>query len=204
MMQHSQSHGSEAHRCHTCPVWIGYLLASPVRRLFENPAKMLLPLVKAGDRVLELGPGLGFFTVPLAKAVTPAGKVVCVDVQQGMLDRLGRRLRKRGLSQEVELRLCGHDDFGLQDQEGRVDLAVALHVVHETTSPATTLRVLAGCLKPGGHLLIVEPPGHVSREAWQSEMAALEHAGLVRVEHPKAEGRKRLALWMRPAQARDC
>jgi hypothetical protein len=66
------------------------------------------------------------------------------------------------------------------------------------------LRVLAGCLKPGGHLLIVEPPGHVSRETWQSEMATLEHAGLVRVERPRAEGRKYLALWQRPAQARDC
>jgi ubiquinone/menaquinone biosynthesis C-methylase UbiE len=179
-------------------VWIGYLLASPVRRLFENPGKMILPLVKPGDRVLELGPGLGFFTVPLARAVGPSGKVVCVDVQPGMLARLGQRLQKRGLAEHVELRRCSQDDLGLGDEQGRCDLALALHVVHETVAPASTLRTLAACLKPGGQLLLVEPPGHVSRSAWQAEIAALTQVGLVRVPHPRVEGRKLLTLWQKP------
>lgn len=199
MMDHAQSPVSQGHPCHTCPVWVGYLLASPVRRLFESPGKMLLPLVRPGDRVLELGPGLGFFTVPLAKAVGPAGKVVCLDVQQGMLDRLARRLEKRGLIDRVELRRCTHDDFGMHDAQNSFDLAVALHVVHETIAPAATLRMLAGCLKSGGQLFVVEPPGHVKHHAWQSEMAAAEQAGLIRVAHPTAEGRKNLALWRKPA-----
>jgi len=199
MTEPSQSHGSQAHSNHTCPVWIGYLLASPLRRLFESPDKLLGPLVKPGDRVLELGPGLGFFTLPLARAVGAAGKVVCVDVQAGMLDRLGRRLRKRALAERVELRLCEPDDLGLGDEHARCDLALALHVVHETISPATTLRTLAACLKPGGQLLLVEPPGHISRVTWQAEVSALEQAGLLRVSHPRAEGRKLLALWKKPS-----
>jgi ubiquinone/menaquinone biosynthesis C-methylase UbiE len=199
MMDLAQSYGSQNQATHTCPVWIGYLLASPVRRLFESPGKMVLPLVRPGDRVLELGPALGFFTVPLARAVGPQGKVICVDVQRGMLDRLGRRLQKRGLLDHVELRRCSHDDFGLGDEHGRCDLALALHVVHETAQPAATLRTLAACLRPGGQLLLVEPAGHVSREAWQAEVAALAQAGLVRVPHPRAEGRKLLALWRKPA-----
>jgi SAM-dependent methyltransferase len=185
MMDLAQSYGSQNQPTHTCPVWIGYLLASPVRRLFESPGKMVLPLVRPGDRVLELGPGLGFFTVPLARAVRPQGKVICVDVQRGMLDRLGRRLQKRGLLDHVELRRCSHDDFGLGDEHGRCDLALALHVVHETA-------------QPGGQLLLVAPAGHVSRAAWQAEVAALAQAGLVRVPHPRAEGRKLLALWQNP------
>src|SRR5512140_339286 len=184
-MTPSSSHATTAESPHTCPVWIGYLLASPVRRLFENPGKMVLPLVKPGDRVLELGPGLGFFTVPLAKAVQPAGKVVCVDVQQGMLDRLGRRLGKRGLADHVELRLCGHDDLGLTGEHERCDLVLAIHVVHETPSPDKTLLALADSLKPGGQLLLVEPAGHISRETWQAEVSALERAGLVRQPHPQ-------------------
>jgi hypothetical protein len=56
MMDLAQSYGSQNQATHTCPVWIGYLLASPVRRLFESPGKMVLPLVRPGDRVLELGP----------------------------------------------------------------------------------------------------------------------------------------------------
>jgi ubiquinone/menaquinone biosynthesis C-methylase UbiE len=180
---------------HTCPVWLGYLLANPLRRLVESPQKLVLPLVKSGDRVLELGPGLGFFTLSLAGAVGPSGKVVCVDVQPGMLDRLGRRLRKRGLAEHVERRLCSQDDLGLQGEHERCDLALAIHVVHETVLPAATLGALAACLRPGGQLLLVEAPGHVSREVWQAEVSALERAGLVRVPHPRAEGRKLLALW---------
>jgi len=195
MTDPTQNHAGEEHSLHTCPVWIGYLLASPVRRLFESPGKMVLPLVKPGDRVLELGPGLGFFTVPLARAVGPAGKVVCVDVQQGMLDRLGRRLGKRHLAERVELRRCSQDDLGLANEQGRCDVALAIHVVHETLAPASTLGALAACLKPQGQLLLVEPPGHVSNETWQTELAALEQAGLVRVAHPRIAQRKLLTLW---------
>jgi hypothetical protein len=55
--------------------------------------------------------------------------------QQGMLDRLGRRLAKRGLAGPVELRLCRRDDFGLADERGRCDLAPALHVVPPVALP---------------------------------------------------------------------
>jgi ubiquinone/menaquinone biosynthesis C-methylase UbiE len=187
-----QSHDSENH---TCPVWLGYLLASPIRRLFENPAKMVLPLVRPGQRVLELGPGLGFFTMPLAKFVGPDGRVVCVDVQAGMLDRLGRRLAKRGLQDRVELRRCGPDDLGLDDVKGSFDVATAIHVVHETPSPDNTVCALAATLKKDGHLLLVEPPGHCSRDLWNDEASAAQRAGLVRVPHPTLEGRRMLSLW---------
>jgi SAM-dependent methyltransferase len=180
---------------HTCPVWLGYLLASPIRRLFENPAKMVLPLVEPGQRILELGPGLGFFTMPLAKAVGTDGKVACVDVQAGMLERLGKRLAKRGLQDRVELRRCGQDDLGLDDVKESFDVATAIHVVHETPSPGNTMRALAASLKKGGQLLLVEPPGHCSREMWNDEASAAERAGLVRVPHPSLEGRRMLSLW---------
>lgn len=180
---------------HTCPVWLGYLLASPIRRLFENPAKMVLPLVKPGQRILELGPGLGFFTMPLAKSVGPDGRVVCVDVQAGMLARLGKRLGKRGLQDRVELRQCGPADLGLDDVRGSFDVATAIHVVHETPSPGNTVGALAASLKVDGQLLLVEPPGHCSQELWNDEAGAAERAGLVRVPHPLLEGRRMLSLW---------
>lgn len=190
--RHSQDSVPENH---TCPVWLGYLLASPIRRLFESPSKMVLALVQPGQRILELGPGLGFFTMPLAKSVGPDGKVVCVDVQAGMLERLGRRLAKRGLQDRVELRRCGQDDLGLDEVKGSFDVATAIHVVHETPSPGNTIRSLAASLKKDGQLLLVEPPGHCSREMWNDEARAAEQAGLVRVPHPSLEGRRMLSLW---------
>jgi hypothetical protein len=58
---------------------------------------------------------------------------------------------------------------------------------------------LARCLKPGGHLLLVEPPGHCSPAVFQSEIEAAGAAGLQRVPHPRAEGRRNLALFRRSA-----
>ena len=147
--------------------------------------------------MLELGPALGFFTLPIAEALGPDGKLVCVDVQEGMLRRLQGRLEKRGLAGKTELRQCTYDDLGLADLEGTCDLVLALHVVHETVAPAETFKALARCLKSGGLLLLVEPPGHCSPAVFQSEVEAAEAAGLKRTPHPRAEGRKNLALWRR-------
>ena len=61
-----------------CPWWLGYVLASPLRRLFLDPVKLLSPYVQAGMTVLEPGPGMGFFTLELARLVGPAGRVVAV------------------------------------------------------------------------------------------------------------------------------
>ncbi len=50
-----------------CPWWAGYFLASPLRQLFQDPAKILAPYVREGMTVLEPGPGMGFFTLELAR-----------------------------------------------------------------------------------------------------------------------------------------
>lgn len=83
---------------HVCPWWIGYFLASPIRRISFDPRKILAPFVSEGMTVLEPGPGMGFFTLELARAVGPKGRVVAVDVQAKMLAALERRARRAGLS----------------------------------------------------------------------------------------------------------
>jgi predicted methyltransferase len=58
---------------HVCPWWIGYLLASPLRRLFQNPHELLASYMSEGMTVLEPGPGMGFFTLDLARLVGSSG-----------------------------------------------------------------------------------------------------------------------------------
>jgi hypothetical protein len=58
---------------HACPWWLGYLLITPLRRLKENPAKILAPLVRSGMTAVEPGPGMGYFTLELARRVGPQG-----------------------------------------------------------------------------------------------------------------------------------
>lgn len=199
MSTDTTSTATEGQRAHTCPWWLGYFLISPLRRLVEDPAALVLPLVAPAQCVLELGPGLGYFSLPVARALGDSGRLVCVDVQRAMLDRLRRRLAKARLLERTELRLASHDDFGFDGLEGRVDLALALHVVHETSSPTAVVAALARTLRPNGRLLIVEPPGHCSKALFRAEEAAAEAAGLRHTPHPRLEGRRFVSLWQRPA-----
>jgi hypothetical protein len=50
-----------------CPFWVGYILASPVRKLFQNPSKILKPYIKQNMVVLDLGSAMGFLVFQLQK-----------------------------------------------------------------------------------------------------------------------------------------
>jgi ubiquinone/menaquinone biosynthesis C-methylase UbiE len=163
---------------HVCPWWIGILLASPIRRWFEDPEKLLSRYIREGMTVLEPGPGMGFFTIPMAKMVGPNGKVIAVDVQQKMLDGVRRRAERAGVLERIELRQAKPDSLNVDDLRGSVDLVVAIHVVHEMPSDEMFFRQAAGTLKSGGSLLLVEPRGHVKPEKFSHELHSAFDAGL--------------------------
>jgi 2-polyprenyl-3-methyl-5-hydroxy-6-metoxy-1,4-benzoquinol methylase len=73
---------------HVCPVWVGYLLSSPIRKLFQDPDKILGPYIKEGMTVLDFGCAMGFFSLPAARMVGSNGKVICIDIQKGMIEKL--------------------------------------------------------------------------------------------------------------------
>ena len=167
---------------HTCPWWRGYLLASPLRRLIENPAARLAPYVRAGMLVLEPGPAMGFFTLELARMVGPAGRVVAVDLQEKMLAELRRRAGRAGLAERIETRCCTQDDLGIGDLAGRFDFVVLFHMLHEVSDQSRFLRAIHAALKPGGGVLIVEPRGHVSAEAFQASQTRAAAIGFTIAE----------------------
>jgi len=127
--------------------------------------------------VLEPGCGMGFFTLDLARMVGPEGRVVAVDIQPRMLAGLRRRAARAGLLERIEMRTARPDRLGIGDLAGTVDLALALHMVHEVPDAAAFLGELHEALKPGGGLLIVEPKGHVSQTDFAALIASAEHGG---------------------------
>ncbi len=170
-----------------CPWYLGYLMTSPLRRLVENPERLLAPLVRPGMTVLEPGCAMGFFSLPLARLVGPSGRVLCVDLQQKMIDGLRRRARKAGVLDRIDTIVCAPGDLGVAARAGTVDLAVAIHMVHEVPDAAALLRQIHAALRPGGALLIVEPKGHVSVPQFEATIAAAEAAGFVRRPAPVAK-----------------
>jgi cyclopropane fatty-acyl-phospholipid synthase-like methyltransferase len=177
-----------------CPWWLGYLLASPLRGLLENPGELVRPYIREGMTVLEPGPGMGFFTVPLARLVGAAGRVIAVEVQLRMLAGLKKRLAKAGLLERVDMRLVPAESMQLSDLAGAVDYVMALAVVHEMPSAKTFFTETAAALKKGGQLLLAEPTGHVTEADFEEELKLAGEAGLTLIERP-AFRRSRVALF---------
>jgi ubiquinone/menaquinone biosynthesis C-methylase UbiE len=169
---------------------MGYFLANPLRRWYQNPEKILAPWLEPGMTVLDVGCGMGFFSFDMANMVKPEGKVVCVDLQGKMIRTLVRRASKRGLSRLIETRVCSAESIGIDDLEGAIDFALAFDIVHETPDAASFLGQLYAALKPGGRLLLSEPRGHVSQERFDETMAVAFRAGFDKAASPEVRGER--------------
>jgi ubiquinone/menaquinone biosynthesis C-methylase UbiE len=173
---------------HVCPWWIGYLLASPLRRMFQDPYKILQPYVLDGMTVLEVGPAMGFFTLPLAEMVGPRGKVACVDVQEKMIRVLQQRAAKAGVGDRIVTRVCEPNSLGLKEYDGQVDFALAFAVIHEVPDTVSLMADIARLMKPGARFLMAEPKGHVAAQAFQQTLATAEQKGFQALERPVIRG----------------
>lgn len=160
-----------------CPWWLGYWLLCPVRGWLQKPGEILAPYVRRGMTVLEPGPGMGFFTLELAERVGPSGRVVCVDVQQQMLERLRRRASKSGVLERLELRLAPTESMGIADLEGLVDFVLAFAVVHEFPDARKFFEETATVLKTNATMLLAEPRGHVNTQRFESELQTAQLCG---------------------------
>ncbi|MBW2619038.1 MAG: class I SAM-dependent methyltransferase [Deltaproteobacteria bacterium] len=167
---------------HVCPWWLAYFFDIPGRRLLQNPKKICRPYVREGMTALDLGCGLGFSTIDLARLVGPSGKVLAVDLQPRMLSGLARRAKRAGLADRIETRLCGPDDLGLSEA---ADFAIAFNVVHEASDQTAFLAQVSRALKPGACFLIVEPSFHISEDDLLATIALADKIGLKEVSRPR-------------------
>lgn len=163
---------------------MGYLLANPVRGWLHNPRQILAPYLREGMTALDIGPGMGHFTLPMAEMVGGGGRVIAADVQEKMLASLQRRAGRAGVEGRIETRLCSGSSLNIDDLAGKVDFALTFAVLHEIPDIPGTLRSIARTLKPGGVLLMAEPKGHVSEAAFARTIAAAEACGLSIVDRP--------------------
>jgi ubiquinone/menaquinone biosynthesis C-methylase UbiE len=119
----------------------------------EPDLAMRLIRVARGSTVADLGAGSGYFTLRLARAVGPMGRVYAVDIQQGMLDLLQKAVAREKLVNVVPV-LGAVDDPKLP--AASLDLVLMVDVYHEFSQPQAMLQRIREALKPGGRLVLLE------------------------------------------------
>ncbi len=173
---------SENKAHHVCPVSRADSLDTKWRRWFQNPKKILAPYVKEGMRVMDVGCGPGFFTIDMAEMVGESGRVIACDLQEGMLDKVRDKIKDTPFESRITLHRCEADRIGADE---KVDFVLLMWMVHEVPNSPAFFGELESMLLPGGRILIVEPPFHVSKKAFAKMMDDIRQAGLEIVARPK-------------------
>jgi len=154
----------------------------PARDDWQKPHEVIQALKLAPDAVVaDIGAGTGYFAVRLAH-MTPKGRVYAVDTEPDMVKYLGERAQKSGLTNLVPVQGAPADP----KLPGKVDLVLLVDVYHHIEQRAAYFRKLAGALKPGGVVAIIDftkespvgpPPGsRIAASAVKAEMTAAGYA----------------------------
>lgn len=170
------NHASHPHHHHTCPVWVGYAMLFPLRKLQHNSVKILTPHIQPGMKVMDFGPAMGYFSIPLAKLTGQLGKVYCVDIQEKMLEKLKQRAVKYGVDKIINTKVVGKD-YAPSELKDQLDFVLLFFVVHEVPDKATLFNDIRSMLKKGGKVLFVEPKGHVSEADFLRTLDIARQAG---------------------------
>lgn len=129
-------------------------LEDPSRAEWQKPEEVVAKLdLKAGQTVVDVGAGSGYFTVRLARAVGPTGKVIAVDVLPGMIEYLDRRVKEEKLT-NIQSVLAEPGDPKLPPASA--DLIFICNTLHHISDRPNYYPLLAKALKPGGRVVNVD------------------------------------------------
>lgn len=165
-----------------CPVERAGGLDNFVRRLLQNPQKILSPYISKGMTVLDLGCGPGFFSIAIAKMLSDSGKVIAADLQQGMLDKVIKKIKGTGLEHRIVIHKCEDNKIGVTEN---VDFVLAFYMIHEVPNQDNLFGELKSILKPDGKIYIIEPKFHVSKASFEDMINKTKSIGFEVIDRPK-------------------
>ena len=167
---------------HVCPWWFAYTFDNPLRRIFHDPNKIFAPYLEKGMTAADIGCGMGYFSIGMAKIVGKTGKIISVDIQQEMLDTLLKRAQKEDVESRIKTILCDEEDIGVNE---KVDFALTFWMVHETPDESNFLKQVYSILHPSGKLLLAEPKIHVTSKEFNNTLAIAQKAGFNLIDTPE-------------------
>lgn len=168
-------------RHHVCPRWLCFTIDNWVRRCLQNPEQIIKDYVRQGDTVLDVGPGIGFFTIPMARLVGDNGQVIAVDIQEEMLAAISKRAIQTGLAHRVCLQLASPGSLNVTD---RADFILAFWMAHEVPDQERFFAQLHAVMKDDGKFLLAEPKLHVSKAQFETLLGKAQKVGFRRLNLP--------------------
>jgi SAM-dependent methyltransferase len=138
-----------------CPYSQRFWVEAPHPLITRARLRQILD-ARPGERILEVGPGTGYYTLDVAEWVKPDGQVDILDLQPEMLDHTMRRAGERGLANVTPTQ---SDATAMPYEDATFDAAYLVTVLGEIPDQDTVLRELARVLQPGGRLVVGELVG---------------------------------------------
>jgi SAM-dependent methyltransferase len=144
------------HRHRASEEWQRYqaALEDPDRASWQKPQAVIKALaLRPGEHVADIGAGTGYFTVPIARAVGPRGRVYAVDVARQMIDYLADRMHRERIGNIVPI-LAPSNNPTLP--ASGVDTVLIVNTYHHLDDRASYLAHLDEALAPGGRIVIID------------------------------------------------
>ncbi len=134
------------------------ILDGPQRRLLQPPQRVVeRSRIRPGMDVLEVGPGNGAVTLPLARRVGPRRRrVVCLDLQEAMLAKLRANLARPRNADVVNVETVCANAEKMPLADASFDAVLLVEVLGEVPDKAAALRECLRVLRPGGLLAVTE------------------------------------------------
>ncbi len=148
-------------------------------KLVQDSEKILKPYIQDGNTVLDIGCGMCYFTIALARMVGETGQVIAADIQEQMLSALQRRAKRAGLKKKIVLQLNTQDSLKI---DGKADFA--FWMIHEISDRVRFLEQIKSTLRPGALFLMVEPTLHVSRDMYENTVRTAQEVGFILRSNP--------------------
>jgi len=169
------------HKHRVCPIERAGKLQGRFRKITQNPQRILKPYLKEGMAVLDVGCGPGYFSIPAAAMVGDSGKVIAVDLQQGMLDKLETFLQNNSLKNRIHMQRCSAENTGVSEP---VDVVLVIFVAHELSNQQMFFQEMKSIIKPGGILYLAEPMFRVTKQEFNDTVIQAQQAGFKQISSP--------------------
>jgi tRNA A58 N-methylase Trm61 len=159
-----------------CPSWLSFILYNPVRKAFTRRDAILTESGVTGNSVvLEVGAGNGFLTEALADR---SGKVYAVELQEGMIRKLRRRIARFG----EKVSIINGDISLISLDQALADVCILYYSFHEFGDKEKAADTISRAIKYSGLISIYEPTFEVGKRSMQQTVSMFTRRGFVKIK----------------------